>query len=156
MLLGRIGDTDFSDRYPEVEGQLKLLHNAITRAMHRLFFAEASSSLAGDAFVRWLTTRSIPKSGKITTSLLSTTEPLGTRCLLADVETLQGTPDDWRSIGFDNVLVVESREDMDDDTVAFLKKAIFVPERPATQSWEARLVCIAQESCYVCVCLRPE
>ena len=126
MLLGRIGDTDFSDRYPEVEGQLKLLHNAITRAMHRLFFAEASSSLAGDAFVRWLTTRSIPKSGKITTSLLSTTEPLGTRCLLADVETLQGTPDDWRSIGFDNVLVVESREDMDDDTVAFLKKAIFV------------------------------
>lgn len=44
---------DISGR-PEVEGHLKLLYTAITRCIQRLFFAETASSLAGDAFVRWL------------------------------------------------------------------------------------------------------
>ena len=60
LLLGR----DVSDIIcrPEIEGQLKLLYTAATRCIQRLYFAETASSLAGDAFVRWITTTTTTRS----------------------------------------------------------------------------------------------
>ena len=117
LLLGRTDDVNFSTRYPEVEGQLKLLYTAITRCMHRLFFAETKSSIAGDAFVRWLTTCSTT-----TTSPRNTLLALGTRCSLNDVEKMQQTPDDWRSAGFDNAIMAEADLDA---AAGWMEKAIY-------------------------------
>lgn len=54
MLLNR-DIHDYKSKYPEVEGQLKLLYTGVTRCIDRLFFAETSSSMSGDAFLRFMT-----------------------------------------------------------------------------------------------------
>ena len=46
---------NFKNVHPEVEGQLKLLYTGVTRCIDRLFFAETTSSLSGDAFLRFMT-----------------------------------------------------------------------------------------------------
>ena len=48
--------SDFELKYPLVETHLKLIYTATTRCIEQLFFAETSSSIAGDAVTRWLTT----------------------------------------------------------------------------------------------------
>jgi len=123
LLLGRAVDTDFATQYPEVEGHLKLLYTAVTRSMNRLFFVETKASSAGDAFLRWITTCST-KDG----SDRQRTRELATRCRLDDVEQMRQTPDDWRSNGFDNIIMAETGDDLE-----------------ASDSWvERALYCIQQ------------
>jgi len=121
LLLGRIDGVDFTTRYPEVEGQLKLLYTALTRCVHRLFFAETRSSIAGDAFVRWLTTCS---TNTTSTDSGRRTSALGTRCSVSDVETMQQTPDELRSMGFDNAIMAEVGDDLD-AAEGWMEKAIY-------------------------------
>jgi hypothetical protein len=116
LLLGR--DVVDISRHPEVEGHLKLLYTAITRCIQRLFFAETSSSIAGDAFVRWLTTTkkaSDPNTRK---------EALAVKSSVYDVEKMVRTPDEWRSAGLDNAVMAESSEDLS-KSESWLEKATY-------------------------------
>ena len=86
MLLGRASH-DFKLQYPEIEGQLKLLYTAVTRCIDRLFFAETASSIAGDAFVRWMTTTSVRRDegGAL---------PIATHNKIGDIENMTLTQDE--------------------------------------------------------------
>ena len=118
LLLGR-DLADISQR-PEVEGYLKLLYTAITRCIQRLFFAETSSSIAGVAFIRWLTTTTtMSRSGK---------EALAVKSSVENVEKMVRTPDEWRSAGLDNAVMAESSEDLS-VSVSWLEKAIYCFEQ---------------------------
>jgi hypothetical protein len=88
MLLGRASH-DFKLQYPEIEGQLKLLYTAVTRCIDRLFFAETASSIAGDAFVRWMTTKSVRRDegGAL---------PIATHNKIGDIENMTMTQDEVR------------------------------------------------------------
>jgi hypothetical protein len=101
MLLGR-DTSDFMTRYPEVEGQLKLLYTGVTRCINRLFFAETSNSVSGAAFVRWLTTR----------CLHGQSEALGIRSSVDNVEKMTLTPDEWCCRGLENAMMAETTEDL--------------------------------------------
>jgi hypothetical protein len=86
MLLER-DTSDFMTRYPELEGQLKLLYTGVTRCINHLFFAETSNSVSGAAFVRWLATR----------GLHGQSEALGVRSSVDNVEKMTLAPDEWFS-----------------------------------------------------------
>lgn len=93
FLLGRVTRTKVSRR-PEEEGQLKLLYTAITRCIQRMYFAETTSSIADDAYVRWLTATSTRQSnagGK--------RDALATKSRIDDVEKMLESPDEWRLAG---------------------------------------------------------
>lgn len=85
---------------PEIEGHLKLLYTAATRCIQHLFFAETSSSVAGDAFVRWLTTTTTLRSVEAGKDK----EALAVKSNVDNVEKMTRTPDEWRSAGLDNAL----------------------------------------------------
>jgi hypothetical protein len=120
LLLGR----DLADikRRPEVEGHLKLLYTAVTRCIQRLFFAETSSSIAGDAFVRWLTTTTITSGSR------AGKEVLAVKSSVENVEKMVRTPDEWRSAGLDNAVMAESSEDLS-VSEGWLEKAIYCFEQ---------------------------
>ena len=120
LLLGRTSETAFSTRYPEIEGHLKLLYTAVTRSMHRLFFAETKSSIAGDAFVRWITTCSTKSASDSERRTIA----LATRCSIDDVEKMKLAPDDWSSTGFDNMIMAESGDDLE-AAAGWIEKAIY-------------------------------
>lgn len=134
LLLGRTSGIDYGIEYPEIEGHLKLLYTAVTRSMERLFFAETIPSLAGDAFVRWIT----EKSGKADSG--NTTKALATLCNIDEMEELRQTPDDWRSDGFVNATTAETLNDLE-EADSFIEKAIFCFERAKDKdlSTKARL-----------------
>ena len=115
---------DISGR-PEVEGHLKLLYTAITRCIQRLFFAETASSLAGDAFVRWLTTTTIRAS---TSDTKAGKEALAVKSSADNVEKMVRTPDEWRSAGLDNAVMAEASEDLS-ESESWLEKAIYCFEQ---------------------------
>jgi len=52
FLLGRADVNDLKRDFPQLEGQLKLLYTAVTRCIDRLYFAETTQSISGDAFVK--------------------------------------------------------------------------------------------------------
>ena len=110
---------------PEVEGHLKLLYTAITRCIQRLFFAETASSLAGDAFVRWLTTTTIRAS---TSDTKAGKEALAVKSSVDNVEKMVRTPDEWRSAGLDNAVMAEASEDLS-ESESWLEKAIYCFEQ---------------------------
>jgi hypothetical protein len=53
LLLNRADASQFQIKYPEVEGQLKLLYTAVTRCIDTLKFAETVDTKSGAAFVRF-------------------------------------------------------------------------------------------------------
>ncbi len=111
LLLNREG-LDFEAKYPLVEMQLKLLYTGITRCIERLFFAETSSSIAGDTIVRWLTTSSVKKGqpGIGKQGGHSCVEALATRNSISNVESMSMTADQFLSEGFNNAEMAESAE----------------------------------------------
>jgi hypothetical protein len=117
LLLGR--DVKEVSRHPEVEGHLKLLYTAITRCIQTLFVAETSSSLAGNAFVRWLTTSTVQPS-----EASRRREALAVKNSVDNVETMTRTPDEWRSAGLDNAIMAESCDDLE-EADGWLEKALF-------------------------------
>ena len=123
LLLGRANE-DFQYTFPEVEGQLKLLYTGVTRCIQQLFFAETTGSIAGDAFVRWITTKTISRNKK-----KSNTEkeiPLATRSNLGDVQVMALTNDEWISSGIENAETAEDCENNDlSSAESLLDKAIY-------------------------------
>ncbi|CAJ1941279.1 unnamed protein product [Cylindrotheca closterium] len=118
LLLGRAND-EYQNLYPEVEGHMKLLYTAVTRSIERLFFVEIEGSVAGDAFVRWITTTSMArnKTRKGTESQSASSSstplvPLASRNKVDDVENMTMTRDEWLSSGMDNAEAAEVEEDL--------------------------------------------
>jgi len=102
----------------ELEAKLKLLYTAVTRCIERLFFAETSRSIAGDAFVRWATTSSVRP------------EVLATRQNIDNVETMALTQDEWIASGLENAEVGESHAATNlEESISMLEKAIFCFEQ---------------------------
>lgn len=92
LLLGQEGqDTHgFQEKYPEVETHLKQLYTAITRCINRFFVAETKDSIAGNAFVKWVTRQDLAVKQSLTT-----------------VEGVVKTADEWRSTGIDYAINAE-------------------------------------------------
>lgn len=107
LLLGRAVDK------PELEGQLKLLYTAVTRCIEQLFFAETSRSIAGDAFVRWMTTKSVRSTA------------LATKQNVDDVEAMVMTQDEWIANGLESAELAEANEMDLDESISFVEKALF-------------------------------
>lgn len=100
LLLNRANVHEFKSKYPEVEGHLKLLYTAVTRCIDRLFFAETAGSVAGDAFLRFMTnTESVKRS----TNNISTLS-IATRNKIGDIENMTMTQDEVRSSGLNSKL----------------------------------------------------
>jgi hypothetical protein len=131
LLLGREGP-GYSFRYPEVEGQLKLLYTAITRGIDRLLFVESTPTVAGEAFCRWLTTttaRSTVRKG----------EPLAVRLRVIDVESLQMSVDEWVLSGLENAEAAEGCGGDDAEAAdSFLQKAVHCFERARSDGLAAK------------------
>lgn len=89
---------DLKDTTPEVETQLKLLYTAITRCSKRLFFAETSKSVAGDAFKKWCTVME---------------KPLAVVQTVTNVERLKKTADEWAASGIHFGMEADNSEDLD-------------------------------------------
>jgi hypothetical protein len=124
LLLGR-DVADISGR-PEIEGHLKLLYTATTRCIQRLFFAETSSSVAGDAFVRWLTTTSTMRFASDAEK--SNQEALAVKNSVETVEKMVRTPDEWRSAGLDNAVMAESAHELS-EMETWLDRALYCFEQ---------------------------
>jgi len=99
LLLGR-DSSAYRERYPEVEGQLKVLYTAITRCIEQLFFIESTASVAGSAFMRWVTTKKEKEQGTVVAE-----GALAERCSIDS--TIGLTPDQLRSMGFDHAILAE-------------------------------------------------
>ncbi|KAL7543061.1 hypothetical protein ACHAXR_012566 [Thalassiosira sp. AJA248-18] len=99
LLLNREG-LDFETKFPLVGTHLKLLYTGITRCIERLFFAETSSSVAGDAVVRWLTTSSVKR-------VENRGDTLATRNNINDIEAMAMTSDEFLIEGFNNAELAE-------------------------------------------------
>jgi hypothetical protein len=85
--------------------QMKLLYTAITRCAKRLFFVETQKSVAGDAFIRWLTQQQLAESQDAT-----------------KVERVL-TPDEWRSSGVDYATNAES-SDSPSQSIEWIERSI--------------------------------
>ena len=86
---------DFNIKHPQVEGQLKLLYTGVTRCIDRLFFAETSASMAGDAFLRFMTdTASVKKDYDKESS--SNSMAIATKNNINNIENLTMTQDEVR------------------------------------------------------------
>ena len=113
LLLGRATD-EFNSLYPEIEGHLKLLYTMVTRCIEQLFFAETESSVAGNAFVRWITTTSISRSNdSLRCNHQRHDEALATRNNVDSIETMTMARDEWLASGLDNAEMAESDDSGD-------------------------------------------
>jgi hypothetical protein len=124
MLFGRV-DPDFGIKHPEIEGQLKLLYTAVTRCIEGLFFAETSSSISGDAFVRWMTTTSLQQpDGQQPTRAIATLNNI------TDIENMTLTQDEWLASGVSNAEAAEAEGGNDESSAkSLLEKAIYCFEQ---------------------------
>lgn len=123
LLLGR-ADDDFKRKYPEIEGQLKLLYTGVTRCIEQLFFAETAASIGGNTFhLRYLTKTSTIKSNRLGKETENRAN-LATLNKVGDVQTMTLTSDEWLSSGIESA---EAAEVADDPEVAesLLEKAIY-------------------------------
>ena len=114
LLLGR--QIDFQ-KFPELESHLKLLYTGITRSMQRLLFAETSSSVAGEAFVRWASTTTVTAWNR--------KQALAVPQSVNDVEAMTRTKDEWRSAGLDNAIMAEQEEIELTEAEEWLEKAMY-------------------------------
>jgi hypothetical protein len=130
LLLGR--DTAEISQRPEIEGHLKLLYTAVTRCIQRLFFAETASSVAGNAFIRWLTTTSTRP-----VSVRRRKEALAIKSSIDSVEKMVRTPDEWRSAGLDNAAMADTCDDLE-KAEGWLEKAVYCFEQVADTALVSR------------------
>lgn len=118
--------SDYSRKYPEIEGQLKLLYTGVTRCIEQLFFAETKETNGGKAFTRWLTTTTTPRSKSHSNNDMAKEVALATKNNTSDVQQMAMTKDEWLSSGIENT---EAAEDQGHDNSAlaesFLEKAIY-------------------------------
>lgn len=87
---------DLDRNHPLIGTLLKLLYTGITRCIEKLFFVETNSSTAGDATMRWLTTK-VPSSGAFVT-----------RNNIDDIEVMSMTADEFVSDGINNAELAQS------------------------------------------------
>jgi len=128
LFLGR-STTDININFPQIEGILKLLYTAITRCIEKLFIAETSSSSAGDAFVRRLTTTSIRKAPALAQDGHQE-EALATRNSTDDIEKMVMTRDEWVTTGIDNAEMAEEITNTDiSQAETLLDKAVYCFEQ---------------------------
>ncbi len=120
----------FSDKYPEVESQLKLLYTAVTRTVERLFFAETSSSVAGDAFIRWATETSVKNRHDHSTR----EKALATISDANSLENMAMNQDEWVAAGLQNAEAADNAED-DGEAKTFFKKASYCFEQANHESF---------------------
>ncbi|KAL9182922.1 hypothetical protein ACHAXT_004201 [Thalassiosira profunda] len=119
LLLQREGP-DFGARYPEVETHLKLAYTAITRCIEQLFIAETSSSVAGDAAMRWLTSKKSELTEEQTVG-----DALCTHNNVNDIESMAMTVDEFSIAGIDNAELAESSEIDLKQSISYLDRAIY-------------------------------
>jgi len=113
-LLRQRADANFFERdYPLVETQLKMLYVAVTRTIERLLFVETSSSIAGDAAIRWLCNK---KEG---------IPALATRNNVMDIEGMSLSEHDFLSLAIDNIQAVESPEIRLDEAIALVNRSVY-------------------------------
>jgi len=112
LLLQR-ADVNFERDYPLVETQLKLLYVAVTRTIERLLFVETSSSIAGDAAIRWLCCKT------------EDTPALASRNNVMDIEGMSLSEHDFLSLAIDNIQAVESPEIRLDEAIALVNRSIY-------------------------------
>lgn len=115
LLLNR-ADQNFEHDYPLVETYLKLLYVAVTRCIERLLFVETSSSIAGDAAIRWL----CRKDGALATQ---------NNVMDDDVEGMTLTADEFVSQGLDYIQTAESPEIEFDEAMTQIGRAIYCFEQ---------------------------
>ena len=123
LLLNR-AQPDFATQYPLVETHLKLAYTAVTRCIEQLFFAETTSSDAGDAAVRWLTTTSMNRKDQADGG-----DALATINNVADLESMTMTNDEFRIVGIDNAELAESPEIGLEQAVDYLRRAAYCFEK---------------------------
>lgn len=94
-LLREGGDvSSFQDKYPEIETHLKQLYTAITRCSMRFFIAETGTSIAGKAFMKWISRKDLASKQNVEV-----------------VEKMTKTHDQWISTGMDHAKTAEEMED---------------------------------------------
>ncbi len=125
LLLNR-AQPDFATQYPLVETHLKLAYTAVTRCIEQLFFAETTSSDAGDAAVRWLTTTSTNRKDQADGG---GGDALATINNVADLESMTMTNDEFRIVGIDNAELAESPEIGLGQAVDYLRRAAYCFEK---------------------------
>ena len=126
LLLNR-AQPDFATQYPLVETHLKLAYTAVTRCIEQLFFAETTSSDAGDAAVRWLTTTSTNRKDQADGG--GGDDALATINDVADLESMTMTNDEFRIVGIDNAELAESPEIGLGQAVDYLRRAAYCFEK---------------------------
>jgi len=137
MLLGRTQD-DFNESYPEIEAHLKMFYTSVTRCIEQLFFAETATSIAGEAFVRWITTTSA-KSATTNTAEHQLQEALATRNNVENVETMVMTRDEWLASGLNNAEMAESGTNGDlSKQEALLERAIHCFEQAKDDAFASK------------------
>jgi hypothetical protein len=134
------GGGDFGVAYPEVEGQLKLLYTAVTRCIETLFFCETTNSIAGDAFVRWITTTTTTptpaKSGGDDDegNRSANGMAMATRNHISDADQMSMTQDEWLARGLAHAESAEEEEVSSNNLVQaenLLKQATYCFEQAA-------------------------
>jgi len=94
LLLNRAkSDHEFGTKYPLVETHLKLMYTGVTRCIEQLFFAETTPSDAGNAAVRWLTTKKKDHADG---------EALATKNDVTELESMTMTNDEFQIMGVEN------------------------------------------------------
>jgi len=112
LLKGNRQGDDFEVQYPIVETHLKLVYTAVTRCIEQLFFAETTSSFAGEAALkRYLTT---PREKG---------EVLATVNKVDDLKSMEMTNDQFCVLGIDNAELASSSEIEYEEALAFLKRS---------------------------------
>jgi hypothetical protein len=106
---------DLDRNHPLIGTLLKLLYTGVTRCIEKLFFVETNSSTAGDATMRWLTTK-VPGAGA-----------LATRNNIDDVEAMSLTSNEFVSDGINNAELAQSVEP--DQAQLLLERAIWCFEQ---------------------------
>lgn len=113
-------EVDFPTRYPLTETTLKLLYTGITRSIDQLYFVESSSSIAGDAAVRWLTTTTVPKGNSRQAS-----GALATNSNISNLDAMALTCDEWIASGIDIAEMAEDDEMELQNALSLLDRSVY-------------------------------
>jgi len=116
---------DLDRNHPLIGTLLKLLYTGVTRCIEKLFFVETHSTTAGDATMRWLTTKN-PNSGAY-----------ATRNNIDDIEGMSMTADEFVSDGINNAELAQSSVDLDQAQL-LLERAIWCFEQASNDELAAK------------------
>lgn len=132
LVLSR-ADIDFATRHPLVENVLKLLYTGITRSIEQLYFVETSSSVAGDATNRWLTTTTTT-----TDTLKGVHEALATKSNINNLDSMAMTHDEWITSGIDNAEMAEEDEIELRNALSLLDRSVYCFEQAQSADLAAK------------------